>query len=191
MIFFRPSAEVTADNVPDLTLHNNWMGRCLTPEMYNKLYRLKTPAGFTLDLAIQTGVDNPGHPFITTVGCVAGDEETYQLFAEFLNPVIAKRHNGYKETDMHKTDLNPANLIGGEDLDNKYVLSCRVRTGRSIRGLCLPPFCTRAERREVEKVVTNALDSLDGDFKGRFLVTLVYQLTYSSISLLSDMRPHY
>ena len=36
--------------------------------------------------------------------------------------------------------------------DEKYVLSSRVRTGRSIRGLSLPPACTRAERREVEKV---------------------------------------
>lgn len=36
--------------------------------------------------------------------------------------------------------------------DENYVLSSRVRTGRSIRGLSLPPGCTRAERREVEKV---------------------------------------
>lgn len=41
--------------------------------------------------------------------------------------------------------------------DEKYVLSSRVRTGRSIRGLSLPPACTRAERREVEKVNTCTL----------------------------------
>lgn len=34
-------------------------------------------------------------------------------------------------------------------LDDKYVLSSRVRTGRSIKGICLPPVCTRAERRKV------------------------------------------
>ena len=102
------------------------------------------------------------------VGCVAGDEETYDVFADLFDPVIEKRHNGYKKTDMHKTDLNPANLIGGDDLDENYVLSVRVRTGRSIRGICLPPFCTRAERREVEKVVVNALGSLDGEFAGKY-----------------------
>ena len=74
------------------------------------------------------------------VGCVAGDEETYDVFADLFDPVIEKRHNGYKKSDMHKTDLNPANLIGGDDLDENYVLSVRVRTGRSIRGICLPPF---------------------------------------------------
>lgn len=38
-----------------------------------------TPNGYTLDQCIQTGVDNPGHPFIKTVGMVAGDEESYEV----------------------------------------------------------------------------------------------------------------
>ena len=42
-----------------------------------------TPNGCTLDQCIQTGVDNPGHPFITTVGCVAGDEESYEVHTLF------------------------------------------------------------------------------------------------------------
>lgn len=45
-----------------------------------------------------------------TVGCVAGDEETYEVFKELLDPVIKDRHGGYKPTDKHKTDLNAANL---------------------------------------------------------------------------------
>ena len=68
------AAAAAQDNFPDLSQHNNWMSRCLTREMYNQLKSLKTPSGYTLDKAIQTGVDNPGHPFIMTVGCVAGDE---------------------------------------------------------------------------------------------------------------------
>lgn len=51
-----------------------------------------------------------GHPFIMTVGCVAGDEETYEVFKDLLDPVIEDRHGGYKPTDKHKTDLNPDNL---------------------------------------------------------------------------------
>jgi len=61
-------------NFPDLSQHNNWMSKCLTREIYNRLSSRKTPSGYTLDKAIQTGVDNPGHPYIMTVGCVAGDE---------------------------------------------------------------------------------------------------------------------
>jgi len=153
---------------PDLSKHNNHMAKVLTPAMYERLRDKQTPSGFTLDDVIQTGVDNPGHPFIMTVGCVAGDEETYEVFKELLDPVIEDRHGGYKPTDKHKTDLNSDNLKGGDDLDPNYVLSSRVRTGRSIRGLSLPPHCSRGERRAVEKLSTEALASLSGDLKGKY-----------------------
>lgn len=45
-----------------------------------------------------------------TVGCVAGDEESYEYFKDLLDPVISDRHGGYKPTDKHKTDLNFENL---------------------------------------------------------------------------------
>ncbi|KAJ8399833.1 hypothetical protein AAFF_G00405630 [Aldrovandia affinis] len=156
------------EEYPDLSKHNNYMAKVLTLDMYKKLQERATPNGFTIDGVIQTGVDNPGHPFIMTVGCVAGDEETYEVFKELLDPIIDDRHGGYKPTDKHKTDLNPDNLKGGDDLDPNYVLSSRVRTGRSIRGFCLPPHCTRGERRAVEKLSIEALSSLDGDLKGKY-----------------------
>jgi len=156
------------DDFPDLTKHNNHMATALTKPIYAKLRDKTTKNGFTFDQAIQTGVDNPGHPFIMTVGCVAGDEETYTDFADLFDPVIEARHKGYKKTDKHKTDMDPENLKGGNNMDPKYVLSSRVRTGRSIRGLCLPPHCSRAERRKVEKIVTDALNKLDGDLKGKY-----------------------
>merc|ERR1719430_1955472 len=153
---------------PDLSKHNNHMAHVMTKEMYAKYRDHPTKNGFTFDQAIQTGVDNPGHPFIMTVGCVAGDEESYTDFADLFDPVIEARHKGYKKTDKHKTDMDPENLKGGYNMDPKYVLSSRVRTGRSIRGLCLPPHCSRAERRKVEKIVTDALNKLDGDLKGKY-----------------------
>lgn len=45
-----------------------------------------------------------------TVGCVAGDEESYTDFADLFDPVIEARHKGYKKTDKHKTDMDPENL---------------------------------------------------------------------------------
>ncbi|XP_038076291.1 creatine kinase U-type, mitochondrial-like [Patiria miniata] len=159
---FPPSA-----NFPDLRQHNNVMASHLTPNVYAKLCNLKTPNGYTLDQAIQTGVDNPGHPFIKTVGCVAGDEESYVVFKELFDPVIDERHNGYGLNDTHPTDLDASKIRGG-NFDPKYVLSTRVRTGRSIRGLSLPPACSRAERRMVEQVVAEALDGLGGDLRGKY-----------------------
>ncbi|XP_059907560.1 creatine kinase, brain a isoform X1 [Gadus macrocephalus] len=161
----RLSAE---DEYPDLTGHNHHMASAMTLDIYKQLRQRATPNGFTIDDVIQTGVDNPGHPFIMTVGCVAGDEETYEVFKELLDPVIQDRHGGYKPTDKHKTDLDPAHLKGGDDLDPDYVLSSRVRTGRSVRGFCLPPHCSRGERRAVETLSIEALDTLSGDLKGTY-----------------------
>lgn len=45
-----------------------------------------------------------------TVGCVAGDEECYEVFKDLLDPIISDRHGGYKPTDKHHTDLNWENL---------------------------------------------------------------------------------
>ncbi len=102
------------------------------------------------------------------MGCVAGDEESYSVFSELFDPVIDGRHGGYGPDAKHPTDLDWTKLEGGDDLDPKYVLSSRVRTGRSIKGICLPPVCTRSERRKVEKVVVDALAGLDGEFKGKY-----------------------
>nr|BAG57364.1 unnamed protein product [Homo sapiens] len=97
-----PSAEY-----PDLRKHNNCMASHLTPAVYARLCDKTTPTGWTLDQCIQTGVDNPGHPFIKTVGMVAGDEETYEVFADLFDPVIQERHNGYDPRTMkHTTDLD-------------------------------------------------------------------------------------
>ncbi|XP_021111371.1 creatine kinase S-type, mitochondrial isoform X1 [Heterocephalus glaber] len=160
---FPPSADY-----PDLRKHNNCMAECLTPAIYAKLRNKMTPSGYTLDQCIQTGVDNPGHPFIKTVGMVAGDEESYEVFADLFDPVIKLRHNGYDPRVMkHPTDLDASKITQGQ-FDERYVLSSRVRTGRSIRGLSLPPACSRAERREVENVAIAALQGLKGDLAGRY-----------------------
>merc|ERR1712173_306167 len=155
------------DEYPDLEKHNNHMAHVLTLEMYKKYRDVTTPNGYSFDGAIQTGVDNPGHPFIMTVGCVAGDEESYTTFKDFFDPIIDQRHGGYAPDAKRKTDLNWEALKDAK-FDEKYVLSSRVRTGRSIRGLCLPPHCTRSERRKVESISTAVLAGLDGEFKGKY-----------------------
>uniref|UniRef100_A0A8C2FYQ0 Creatine kinase S-type, mitochondrial n=1 Tax=Cyprinus carpio TaxID=7962 RepID=A0A8C2FYQ0_CYPCA len=160
---YPPSADF-----PDLRKHNNCMASALTPAIYAKLRDKITPNNWTLDQCIQTGVDNPGHPFIKTVGMVAGDEESYEVFAEIFDPVIKDRHNGYDPRTMkHPTDLDASKIHSGV-FDEHYILSSRVRTGRSIRGLSLPPACSRSERREVERVTVQALAGLKGDLSGRY-----------------------
>lgn len=153
---------------PDFSKHNNWMSKCLTKEIYAQLRDKTTPGGYTLDQAIQTGVDNPGHPFIMTVGATFGDEESYETFKPLFDKIIEKRHNGYKPTDKHKSDLNADGLQNAK-FDESFVRSSRVRTGRSIRGLAMPTYCTRAERREVERILSKACQRLTGELAGEYM----------------------
>jgi creatine kinase len=163
-----PKKLTAEDNYPDLSKHNNHMAKVLTKELYAKLADKKTPKGYTFDQAIQTGVDNPGHPFIMTVGCTAGDEESFEVFKELFDPIIEARHGGYKPTDKQVNDLDVSKFKGSGKFDENYVLSTRVRTGRSIRGFSLPPATNRAERREVERVSATALAGLTGELKGQY-----------------------
>lgn len=55
-------------DMPDLSKHNNWMARCLTPAIWNKYKDAKTPSGFSFQDCIRTGIMNEGHPHIYTVG---------------------------------------------------------------------------------------------------------------------------
>ncbi|KAJ3603685.1 hypothetical protein NHX12_028429 [Muraenolepis orangiensis] len=121
-MLYPPSADF-----PDLRKHNNCMAASLTPAIYGRLRDRTTPSRWTLDQCIQTGVDNPGHPFIKTVGMVAGDEESYEVFSEIFDPVIKDRHNGYDVRTMkHPTDLDSSKITAGVfderygDLEGRY-----------------------------------------------------------------------
>lgn len=166
----------------DVTFHFLSDGLILRSSRCNPTSDIRTQKHTRKTQAVTSLRPPAGHPFIMTVGCVAGDEETYEVFKELLDPVIEDRHGGYKPSDKHKTDLTADNLQvhtqphtttattattashntpsvplllppqGGDDLDPNYVLSSRVRTGRSIRGFCLPPHCSRGERRAIENL---------------------------------------
>merc|ERR1712086_591269 len=94
---FAPDGMPPAD-MPDLSKHNNFMTEVLTPEI-NK-----------------TGVDNPGHPHIKTVGAVACDEESYEVFAELFDPIISARHGGYGPADKQPTNMD-INKLSATDID--------------------------------------------------------------------------
>jgi creatine kinase len=157
--------EYTAkQNFPEYTGHKCMVGRHLTPEMYERLFKKKTVNGVTVDKCIQPSVDNSGR----IIGLVAGDPESYTEFAELFDAVINEKHGGFGPTDKHPApDLDSTKLHGGL-FDEKYVKSCRIRTGRSVKGFCLPPSINRAERREVERIIVDALSGLTGNLAGKY-----------------------
>merc|ERR1719161_815294 len=155
--------------MPDLSKHSSFLSECLTKEMYDELKGKTTSGGITLAQCMKTGVDNPGHPHIKTVGLVACDEESYEVFKELFDPVISARHGGYAPDAKQPTNLNIESLSNTDiDPEGKYVLTTRVRTGRSVRGFKLPPCISFDERRELEALCVKALLKMEGDLKGDY-----------------------
>merc|ERR1719403_222420 len=162
---------VTPNKMPDLSKHTSFMADVLNaqPEIYDILKNRKTKSGVTLADCIKTGVDNPGHPHIKIVGMVAGDEESYEVFKDLFDPVIDLRHKGYPADAIQPSNMD-FNQLSNTDIDpaTKYVLTTRVRTGRSIRGFKLPPVISFEDRRKLEKLVVNALLQMEGDLAGEY-----------------------
>ena len=103
------SAVNIPDSLPNLGYHNSYLADVLKqkPALYAELKDKKTKLGVNLGHCIKTGIDNPSHPFVKTCGIVAGDEESYALFAQLFDPIIEGRHGGYKSDAQHPSDMNP------------------------------------------------------------------------------------
>jgi creatine kinase len=159
------------DKLPDLSKHGNLTAVALRehPELYDKYKDVVTKGGVTLAKCIKTGIDNPGHPHILTCGLVAGDEESFTAFKDLFDIVVGQRNGGYAADAKHTTDMDVSKLSKTKiDPDGKYVITTRCRTGRSVRGLPLPPACTFEQRRETERVCVNGLNKLEGELKGTY-----------------------
>merc|ERR1712166_1528836 len=165
---FAPDGQNPAD-MPDLSKHSSFMAECLTADVWAALKDKKTSTGVTLAQCMKTGVDNPGHPHIKTVGLTACDEESYEVFKELFDPVISARHGGYAPDAKQPTNLDTSQLSDTDiDPEGKYVLTTRVRTGRSVKGFQLPPTISFEDRRKLEALSVKALLAMEGDLKGEY-----------------------
>merc|ERR1711966_641988 len=90
-------------------------------------------------------------------------------FKELFDPVISARHNGYGPDEKQPTNMGLKQLSDTDiDPETKYVLTTRVRTGRSVRGFKLPPVISFEDRRKLEAVCVKALLNMKDDLKGDY-----------------------
>ncbi|KAG0414340.1 hypothetical protein HPB47_008469 [Ixodes persulcatus] len=137
----------------------------LTKDVFEKLKTRKTAMGATLLDVIQSGVEN----LDSGVGLYAPDAESYTLFADLFNPVIEDYHGGFKATDKHPpTDFGDLNTLVNVDPEDQFVISTRVRCGRSLQGYPFNPCLTEAQYREMEEKVSSTLRTLEGELKGTY-----------------------
>jgi len=144
----------------------------LTKEMYDKYKDQTTSEGVTFDKCIKGGVDMAflgGKAWnVGKVGLLFGDADSVWMFADLVDPIMKWRHGN------PKLPHPPPNLDGSKLLDHraiideKYVISTRVRTGRSIDGFPLSPCISKVQRKELEGLVAGALTRLSGDLVGDY-----------------------
>nr|CAD7455944.1 unnamed protein product [Timema tahoe] len=137
----------------------------LTKDLYEKLKNKKTGMGSTFLDVIQSGLEN----LDSGIGIYAPDVESYTLFKELFDPVIEDYHVGFKKTDKQPTkEWGDLNALGNLDPSGDYIISTRVRTGRSVDGYPFNPRMTEAQYRELEKSVSDTMSSLTGELKGTY-----------------------
>ncbi len=144
--------------------HKSLMSKYLTKDVFENLKDKKTKNGFTLEKLVNSGLENPA----SSIGTYAGDEESYEVFAQLLDKII-KDYHGFSKEDNHKSDFDMKKLdISNLDPKNKYIISTRVRVGRNLKNMPLGTIISQKQRLEVEKIVSHALSLLKGDLKGKY-----------------------
>ncbi|MBE9549342.1 MAG: arginine kinase [Proteobacteria bacterium] len=140
------------------------LSKHLSRAVFAKLKNRQTANGFSLQQAINSGIQNPD----SGIGIYAGDEESYTTFAGLFDPIIAEYH-GFSKTDRHRSNLNPADLHApNPDPENQYIVSTRIRVGRNIAGLPLGPAISTEQRNQLEQQVSAVLNGLQGKLAGSY-----------------------
>ena len=122
----------------------------LTREVFEKLKNRKTSFGSTLLDVIQSGVAN----LDSGIGVYAPDPEAYSVFADLFDPIIEEYHGGFSPRDVHPpSDWGNPKTLGNLDPTGKYVISTRVRCGRSLKGYRFNPTMSEDHYRQIQEKV--------------------------------------
>lgn len=144
--------------------YNSLLKKYLTPKVFGKLIDKSTSLGYTLSQAINSGIVNQD----SNIGVYAGDEESYQVFAELFDPIIEDYH-GFKKDDLHQSNLKTDDLdICNPDTEGEYILSTRIRVGRNLKNTALGSLITKEDRSRIEQDILSALMKLKGDLSGKY-----------------------
>ncbi|KAL5010474.1 hypothetical protein ScPMuIL_012779 [Solemya velum] len=112
-----------------------------------------------------SGCENPD----SGVGIYAADPDAYNVFADVLHPVIKDYHK-VSELKHPSPDFGDINNLGFDNLDpsNEYIVSTRVRVGRSHDSYGFPPVLDKEQRLSMEQKSREALESLTGELAGKY-----------------------
>ena len=147
-------------------VHVSRMAQAMNREKFEELKNRKTKnAGWTIARAMNTGTCYPS----SSVGCHAGDHESYTAFAILFKPVIESYHNGFNlDKDKHVTDLDVNKIsIDLTEQARSKIVSTRIRVARNIDFFPLNPGGSQQSRLDIIKLIEELGQTLEGDLKGK------------------------
>nr|1RL9_A Chain A, Arginine kinase [Limulus polyphemus] len=137
----------------------------LTKDVFDSIKNKKTGMGATLLDVIQSGVEN----LDSGVGIYAPDAESYRTFGPLFDPIIDDYHGGFKLTDKHPPkEWGDINTLVDLDPAGQFIISTRVRCGRSLQGYPFNPCLTAEQYKEMEEKVSSTLSSMEDELKGTY-----------------------
>lgn len=137
----------------------------LTREIFDQLKDVKTSFGSTLLDCIQSGLENHD----SGCGIYAPDSDAYTDFAAIFDPIIEDYHVGFGSGSVHpQFEWGDPAVLHNLDPENKYIVSTRVRCGRSLEGFPFNPKMSEENYGDLMEKMQSILESLEGDFKGKF-----------------------
>ncbi len=145
--------------------HVSLMAQAMTREKFEILKNHKTKtAGWTIARAMNTGTCYPS----SSVGCHAGDHESYTDFAKLFKSVIESYHKGYNlDKDKHVTDFEVTKIsVDLSEQARSKIISTRIRVARNLDFFPLNPGGTQQSRLDIIKLIEELALTLEGDLKG-------------------------
>ena len=125
----------------------------------------KDKYGFTFREAIFSGAKNTD----SGIGCYAGSHDSYKTFAPFFDKIVEDYHKHGKDA-KHVSNMNAKELVAPPLPEDEagMIVSTRIRVGRNLADFPLGPALSKQQRLDVMNTVVKALDTFEGDLKGKF-----------------------
>jgi len=135
----------------------------LTESIFNAIKDKKTPNGFSLPMALASGIKNHD----SGIGIYAGDAESYGVFSALFSPIIEEYH-GVTPGTIHGTDRSVVHLPD-TDPHHQYILSTRIRVARNLAGYPFTPFIREKQRKKITQKIIEALECLPETLTGVYI----------------------
>merc|ERR1712035_98368 len=153
---------IMSGEFPTIKSTHSLVAKHVTKERWDKVKDIETKTcGFTIAKACACAIEFDNQH----CGIYAGDWDSYKDFSEIFDAIIQDYH-GISADAKHTSDMDPERIVGNIE-PGVPVHSTRIRVGRNVDGFGLSPGITKQQRIVIEKMMSSALQRLDGDLAGK------------------------